>query len=233
MLCLPLCRLLCRLFPRFLSRDAAALSVAPSVASSLTFGCFIAFSGDMTTLCLPLYRFICRLFRHLLFRDDAAFSIAVSVAWLLSFGCFVTFFVAIFRLLLRFSWRDDDALSAALTVTLTFTGQLCTVPIQDVVQGNGAAPQIWAVVSTPVLNMLRHEGHGAYFGTAITGTTISFVVYAFIHDTGMRIISQNPNDAEADVALRKQQAFNFWEGSNRATGGAIVPEKSHWYLIDF
>jgi hypothetical protein len=27
--------------------------------------------------------------------------------------------------------------------------------------------------------------------------------------------------------------LSAWEGGLRATGGAIVPEKSHWYLIDF
>jgi hypothetical protein len=57
---------------------------------------------------------------------------------------------------------------------LTFTGELWTVPIQGVGQGNGVGPQIWAVVSTPVLNMLRHEGYGAYFRAA-TDTKISYL----------------------------------------------------------
>jgi hypothetical protein len=35
-------------------------------------------------------------------------------------------------------------------------------PIQGVGQGNGAGPQIWALVSTVVLNMLRHQGYGAF-----------------------------------------------------------------------
>ena len=30
-----------------------------------------------------------------------------------------------------------------------------------------------------------------------------------------------------------QRSLDHWEGGIRATGGAIVPEKSHWYLIDF
>jgi hypothetical protein len=80
--------------------------------------------------------------------------------------------------------------------------------------------------------MLRREGYGAYFRTAITGSTISFVGYAFLDDTDLCITSQTPNDTEADVALRMQQALDLWEGGIRATGGANVPEKSHWYLID-
>jgi hypothetical protein len=30
-----------------------------------------------------------------------------------------------------------------------------------------------------------------------------------------------------------QRALNTWEGTLRATGGAIVPSKSFWYLIGF
>jgi hypothetical protein len=30
-----------------------------------------------------------------------------------------------------------------------------------------------------------------------------------------------------------QKALSAWEEGLRATGGAIVPKKSHWYLIDF
>jgi hypothetical protein len=29
-----------------------------------------------------------------------------------------------------------------------------------------------------------------------------------------------------------QQALDLWDGGIRATGGTIVPERSHWYLID-
>ena len=36
-----------------------------------------------------------------------------------------------------------------------FSGALYVVPIQGVGQGNGVGPQIWAVVSTPVINMLQ------------------------------------------------------------------------------
>jgi hypothetical protein len=30
-----------------------------------------------------------------------------------------------------------------------------------------------------------------------------------------------------------QRSVDRWEGGLRATGGALVPAKSHWYLIDF
>ena len=36
-----------------------------------------------------------------------------------------------------------------------------------------------------------------------------------------------------EVAGRMQGSLTAWEGGLSAAGGAIVPEKSHWYLIDF
>ena len=39
----------------------------------------------------------------------------------------------------------------------SFTGAHWASPIHGVGQGNGAGPQIWAAVSTPLLNMLRDE----------------------------------------------------------------------------
>jgi hypothetical protein len=73
--------------------------------------------------------------------------------------------------------------------------------------------------------MLRHEGYGAHFRT--------FVGYAFVDVTDLCITSQNPHDTGVNVALRMQQALDLWEGDIRATGWAIVPENSHWYIIDF
>ena len=106
-------------------------------------------------------------------------------------------------------------------------------PGRRVGQGNGAGPQIWALVSTPILNMMRAEGFNVMFKMAISGKEIKFVGYAFMDDTDLVV---NVNDKEADskqVAQRMQEALDHWEGGLRATGGAIVPEKSYWYLVDF
>jgi hypothetical protein len=103
---------------------------------------------------------------------------------------------------------------------IKFSGSLWTIPIQGVGQGNEAGPQIWAVLSTPILNMLQDKGYGAFFKAALSGSTLSFVGYAFV-------------DNIRGSSGRYARIGEAWEGSIRATGGAIVPKKSHWYLIDF
>ena len=113
-----------------------------------------------------------------------------------------------------------------------FCGRLWAAPIQGIGQGNGAGPQIWALVSTPVLNMLRAEGYGAFFRTAISGDHVSFVGYSFVDDTDL-IVAHPDLTTSADVHSAMQGSINAWEGGIRSTGGAIVPEKSFWYLLDF
>lgn len=50
---------------------------------------------------------------------------------------------------------------------VNFSGVLYAVPIQGVGQGNGAGPQIWALVSTPIFNMLTNsEQHVGFFKAA-------------------------------------------------------------------
>ena len=100
------------------------------------------------------------------------------------------------------------------------------VPIQGVGQDNGAGPQIWAVVSSPVLEMLWKSGCMCNFRTALTGEDVKFVGYAFVDDTDKVVTSSNPLATYKDVAELLQRAADTWEGGIRATGGAIGPENS-------
>lgn len=105
------------------------------------------------------------------------------------------------------------------------------VPIQGVGQGNGAGPQIWALISTPVLNMLRAQGHGASFRSAISQDQTTLVGFSFVDDTDL--VTSRPDILQQQVFHDCQNSLTAWEGGIRATGGAIEPQKSHWYLVDF
>jgi hypothetical protein len=113
----------------------------------------------------------------------------------------------------------------------TFFKQSGQIPLQGVGQGNGAGPQIWALVSTPVLNMLRSQGLGATFVSALSRISTTLVGFAFVDDTDL--VTSGPRISLEDVQRRIQESLIAWEGGIRATGGAIEPRKSHWYLVDF
>jgi hypothetical protein len=81
--------------------------------------------------------------------------------------------------------------------------------------------------------MLREEGFGAYFQASISGEKMGFVGYAFVDDTDLCETSGFQFANASTVAIQMQRSLDHCEGGIRAFGGAIVPEKSHWYLIDF
>jgi hypothetical protein len=108
------------------------------------------------------------------------------------------------------------------------------IAIQGVGQGNGAGPQVWAAVSTVILNMLRAEVDGASFICPVTGEKFSFVGFSFVDDTDLIVKSEtNESHSFQEAADTMQHALTTWEGGLRATGGALEPSKTFWYGIDF
>jgi hypothetical protein len=81
--------------------------------------------------------------------------------------------------------------------------------------------------------MLRKSGVGSNFKSPISGKNIRFVGYAFVDDTDLIQSTTNTISNGTGVVMELQRALDLWEGGLHATGGAIVPEKSHWYLVDF
>jgi Reverse transcriptase (RNA-dependent DNA polymerase) len=115
---------------------------------------------------------------------------------------------------------------------LFYQAHQSTAPIQGLGQGNGAGPTIWALISTPVLNMLRTHGFGIKITSCISGDYLHFVGYSFVDDTDLVEFPDEPTTA-IQVAQDMQAAIDAWEAGIRATGGTIVPEKSHWYLVTY
>jgi hypothetical protein len=114
----------------------------------------------------------------------------------------------------------------------TYGGETWDKPMHGVGQGNGAGPAIWAVVSTPILNMLRSKGLGCEFISPFSSKVTKFVGYSFVDDTDL-IVSMCDKYSSHQAMLDLQTSLDTWEGGLKATGGALVPEKTYWYLIDF
>ena len=54
-------------------------------------------------------------------------------------------------------------------------GSIRLPPLQGICQGNRAGPSIWCIVSTPIITMLKKEGFGLRFESAITKEHYHFV----------------------------------------------------------
>jgi len=110
---------------------------------------------------------------------------------------------------------------------------LWAVPISGIGQGHGAGPQIWAVVSTSILDMLRDMGFGASFKLVVSGNQVSFMGYSFVDNTDLIQTGLSITSTDLDIMPLMQASLTLWEQCLCITGGALIPDKSFWYLIDF
>jgi hypothetical protein len=113
------------------------------------------------------------------------------------------------------------------------------IPFQGIYQGNGAGPGIWLLVSIPIINMLKSAGFGFKVRSVLSSEEFSFVCYTFVDDSDV-VHSINATATTAETATdttslitEMQQVVDTWEGGLRASGGALEPSKSYWFLIHF
>jgi hypothetical protein len=64
-----------------------------------------------------------------------------------------------------------------------YGGTLWAVTYSGVEQGNSAGPAMRAMVSTPVLKMMKDEGLGFMYKTSIEVKQLHFVGYSFVDET--------------------------------------------------
>ena len=97
------------------------------------------------------------------------------------------------------------------------------IPYQGVLQGNGAAPTTWVIISTPLLEMLRAADNGGHFISPITKESSHLVGYAYVDDTDLLQFDMRNNMITTRHTMEQMQiTINRWEGGLKATGGAIV-----------
>lgn len=106
-------------------------------------------------------------------------------------------------------------------------------PFQGILQGNQFGPPSWAIISSPMFDMLRFEGYGMRLCSPLSGKKLHLAGTAFVDDTDTCQNGMKPDDTSTDILQHAQGMINHWEGAIRASGGALDPKKTHWYLIDF
>jgi len=87
-------------------------------------------------------------------------------------------------------------------------------------QGNGAGPQIWAAVSTPLFQILRQEGFLATIICAMSLQKQTLGGFAFVDDMDL-IVTDTTNSVQA-INNKMQGSLKLWHGLLKATGGDLV-----------
>lgn len=116
-------------------------------------------------------------------------------------------------------------------------GDIWAVPLnpppQGLGQGNGAAPAIWAVVSTPLLSYLRYAGYMAAFKCCISGETFKLVGYCFVDDSTLVQVALSPFPPTEETTKLAQEGLDLFIGVAKAMRGQVSEIKIKWYLIEF
>ena len=107
------------------------------------------------------------------------------------------------------------------------------LPIMGILQGNGMGPFVWAIISSVMLSCMLSSGYHATLIGCLSGLALHLVGYAFVDDTDLVYTAQSNDTPAGHMLPQFQKAVNYWEGLLRATGGALEPKKTFWYLIDF
>ena len=104
---------------------------------------------------------------------------------------------------------------------------------QGLGQGNGMGPQIWAVVSSRMFEVLhKKRGLETSFMTLMLKEVLKLCGFTFVDDSD--IVAEAEGRNNPIVTLNSmQKTINCWEGVAKSTGGALAPSKSWWYLTHY
>jgi hypothetical protein len=105
-------------------------------------------------------------------------------------------------------------------------------PPQGILQGSGAGQAGWASIVAVMVKKMRDQGFGYKVWTLIRQRAIALVGFAFVDDTDLIHADHNRMKPTRQLIEEAQEALALWEGLLHATGGALAPEKSYWYLVE-
>ena len=99
-------------------------------------------------------------------------------------------------------------------------------------QGNGYGPAIWALISSPLLKIMRLKGYGTRINSPISMEKLNMSGFSFVDDTDQCEMTMANKDWQQHMNYT-QKSLTLWESLLRTTGGAIEPSKSDWTKLKY
>ena len=99
-------------------------------------------------------------------------------------------------------------------------------------QGNGYGPAIWALISSPLLKIMRFKGFGTSIHSPISNEKLKMARFSFVDDSDQCEMTMANKDWTSQMCST-QQSLTLWETLLRTTGGAIEPTKSDWTKLKY
>ena len=115
----------------------------------------------------------------------------------------------------------------------SYGGDPSKAATQGILQGNGAGPAGWFAICSIMIDCMKAEGFGYADWSAISNQAMHLVCFAFVDDTDLVHATFDSCLTSTELIAEAQQALLTWESLLSATGGALKPSKSYWYLLDY
>jgi hypothetical protein len=100
-------------------------------------------------------------------------------------------------------------------------------------QGDGASPAGWAVISICILGAHGKKGHGAKFYCPITNLQHHLSAILYVDDTDLLHIDLSKDKSVDEVHNTIQTSINSWGNLLIATGRVLQPNKCFYTIILF
>ena len=100
---------------------------------------------------------------------------------------------------------------------------------QGILQGNASGPAIWAVLSSVIFDILHKRGFGVPFCSTLSKVLFIIVGFSYVDDCDLFRCGEDP----AEVLASMQALINNSGSLMEVTGGALRPDKSWWYLVEY
>ena len=106
-------------------------------------------------------------------------------------------------------------------------------PTQGSGQGNGAGPACFVGLSSTGLSIQQKKGFGSVLVSCLSLIRTMAACFMFVDDDQYQQTATSPQQLGEAVTPQAQQGLDSWVGYLQCTGGAINPDKSYWYLLDY
>lgn len=98
-------------------------------------------------------------------------------------------------------------------------------------QGNGASPTGWTVISIIILHAHSHSGHTSSFQCSISGLTKNLSCIIYMDNTDLIHLCEQESDTIHHTHTTIQAGVSSWGNLLIATGGTLKPLKCSYYLV--
>ena len=99
-------------------------------------------------------------------------------------------------------------------------------PLGVIWKGNGLPPDMWEILSTPLLNWLRDAGHVAAFKWCMSREMLKLVYSYFVDDSTIIQVSPTTDFTTPEIVSLALQGLDIFSGASQWTGEQVSGENN-------